>query len=118
MAGRGGLEALEQLTPSELVVASCAQFSKAVASVSDEIKFLDRSGALAPNAGAVYFVDVKKVSHMNRTESSITEVSSPPQKRAYLCPVLTVFGPLAQLTQGGSGSKKEGAAMINPWRFP
>ena len=39
-------------------------------------------------------------------------------RKCYRTPVLAVYGPLRDLTAGGSGVMAEGMQMLNPLRFP
>ncbi len=41
-----------------------------------------------------------------------------PTVRPYHTPRLLAYGKVRELTQGGAGSKQEGALMIAPMRFP
>lgn len=52
---------------------------------------------------------------MNRTKPPIADMPLTAQKRAYTCPLLTVFGPLAQLTQGGPSGNNE---IFKPYGDP
>lgn len=66
-------------------------------------------------ARIVYSLNVRKISSMNRTKPPIADMPLTAQKRAYTCPLLTVFGPLAQLTQGGPSGNNE---IFKPYGDP